>query len=108
MSDEDRFEKAPGYQDFQATADLFLMNAGCRLINGTHACAANNMDVVSDDAITMIMLQAGRACIYVGMTPDGVRHFAAQLVEVANKVEAQFQSSVNTRLAATLAKRGDQ
>ncbi len=108
MSEKRGFKPVPGFQETQATAEHFLMNGTCREINGTHSCPATNMVVVSDGPIAMIPLQAARGCIYVGMTPDGVRHFAAQLVDVANTIEAQFNSEVNQHLAATLAKRADQ
>lgn len=99
--------KGQSYQ-FERTADLdtMLVNPTCMHFAGRHNCPAAMFDITSMGPISLLTLLAQRANVFVGFTPAGVRQLAADLLQVADQVEAAHVDAANAKLAATLDKRG--
>jgi hypothetical protein len=106
MSGNEAGKSLPYRFERSADLDTMLVNPTCMQFAGRHNCPAAMMDITSIDSIILLTLLAPRANVYVGFTPAGARQFAADLVQIADQVEAAHVDEANAKLAATLNKRG--
>lgn len=100
------FRKTDDYFERTFDPDLNAIAPRCFDRGHQHFCPSVATYVSSMDGMILISLEAGRAGLFNSFTPEGVRQFAADIVRVAEKVEAQQAATANAQLAAALAKKG--
>lgn len=100
------FQKTADYFERAADPDFNAVAPRCFNRGDTHFCPSISTYVASIDGMIVISMEAGRAGLFNSFTPQGIRQLAADILGVADKVEAESAKQANAQLAAALARKG--
>lgn len=101
------FRKMPDYFERAADPDFAATQPGCFVRRDKHFCPAQDTEVLSRDGFVIVAMTIGQRGLAVHFTPNGIRQLTADLLRIADQVEAMHLDHAKAQLAATLAQKGE-
>lgn len=100
------FHKADGYLEREPDADFAATNPRCFSADGVHYCGASACYAMSANGMVIVAMDRGPNGLATHFTPAGIRQLCADLLPIADRIEAENAEKANAQLAATLARKG--
>lgn len=100
-------DRMPEYFERAADPDFAATQPACFMLRDKHFCPAHDAEVLSRDGFVIVGMTIGQRGLAVHFTPNGIRQLTADLLRIADQVEAMHAETAKAQLAATLAKKGE-